>query len=109
MVASPLFYLIATVALSQRPEHANTTVGRWMTRDGESSIAISGRNTAKFRDFPGLGTGKGIVRWSDDGLAVGWPIKGYTEVTVTHWPSAEEPTLVANGVELVSEDEADRQ
>jgi hypothetical protein len=105
MIASPVFYVVASVAFSGRPMHADKAVGRWISEDGESSLAISGRNTAKFRDFPGLGTGKGVVRWEGEGISIGWPIKGYTTLRVSHWPTESEPRLIANDLSLMPEDD----
>lgn len=108
MLASPLFYFAANQAFTTTPEHARGIVGKWTDEDGEVTLAVSPRNMAKFSNFPGLGTGMGAVRWTDGGMEVGWPIKGYAQVNVDAWPSADDAEapsdgsdrLVANGVEL---------
>lgn len=108
MLASPLFYFAANQAFTTTPEHARGVVGKWTAEDGEVTLAVSPRNMAKFSNFPGLGTGMGAVRWTADGMEVGWPVKGYVPVKVDAWPAggdAEAPAdsadrLVANGLEL---------
>jgi hypothetical protein len=94
----------ADIVLSKRPAVADGAVGTWRSADGEVTISISPRNTAKFSHLPDIGTGRGAVRWEADGTGflLGWPIVGYKKVEVARWPSSEaaEDTLEANGVIL---------
>jgi len=114
VVASPVFYVVASFVTASRPAEADAALGRWVTEDGESSLALSPRNVAKFSNFPGLGTGKGMVRWSESGLEVGWPIKGYVPLVVERWPEAQpagadpaqtQQSMVVNDVHLVRDPE----